>query len=110
MITPTDSGNFITTPGGTSPPVQPEGDPHGTRTRHHRRRCQLRRFPHPHDLGTVIWDALNGSVALGVLEYETANHGDRVAVFDLDCADGIDVIRVTNYVNGHTDEMPELRS
>ena len=62
------------------------------------------------DLGTVIWDALNGSVALGVLEYETANHGDRVAVFDLDCADGMDVIRVTNYVNGYTDEMPKLRS
>ena len=62
------------------------------------------------DLGIVTWDALNGSVALGVLEYETANHGDRVAVFDLDCADGMDVIRVTNYVNGHTDEMPELRS
>ena len=33
-----------------------------------------------------------------------------MAVFDLDCADGMDVIRVTNYVNGHTDEMPELRS
>ena len=62
------------------------------------------------DLGAVTWDALNGSVALGVLEYETANHGDRVAVFDLDCADGMDVIRVANYVNGHTDEMPELRS
>lgn len=65
------------------------------------------------DLGTVTWDALSGSIAMGVLEYETANHanhGNRVAVFDLDCADGMDVIRVTNYVNGHTDEAPEIRS
>ena len=35
------------------------------------------------DLGQVTWDALNGSSALGVLEYATANGGNRVAVFDL---------------------------
>ena len=62
------------------------------------------------DLGQVTWDALNGSSALGVLEHANGLGGNRVAVFDLDCADGMDVIRVTNYVNGFTDEVPELRS
>ena len=62
------------------------------------------------DLGQVTWDALNGSSAIGVLTHANGHGGTRIAVFDLDCADGLDVIRVTNYVNGYTDEIPELRS
>ena len=61
------------------------------------------------DLGQVTWDALNGSSAIGVLTHANGHGGTRIAVFDLDCADGLDVIRVTNYVNGYTDEIPELR-
>lgn len=60
-------------------------------------------------LAQVTWTALSHAVAFG-----TYNDGDvtdaRVAVFDLDLADGMDVIRVTNWALGHSDELPELRS
>ena len=58
-------------------------------------------------LGQITWDVVTYSVTLG-----TVNGGDddRVAVFDLDLADGMDVIRATNWALGHTDEVPELRA
>lgn len=62
------------------------------------------------DMGEVTWEALSGAVAMGVLTHANGHGGTRIAVFDLDCADGLDVIHVTNYVNGYTDEMPELRT
>ncbi|AGT12993.1 hypothetical protein KAYACHO_89 [Mycobacterium phage KayaCho] len=52
---------------------------------------------------TVTWNVLIGTYADG----ETGTEA-RVAVFDLDTANGMDVIRVTNYVNGHTDDRPEV--
>lgn len=50
------------------------------------------------DLGQIAWDALSHAVAVGNI----LNPGERakaVAVFNLDLADGMDVIRVTNWVN-----------
>lgn len=61
------------------------------------------------DFGQVVWDALAHNVALGFFGGQAETASNRVAVFNLDNADGMDVIRVTNYVNGHTDEVPELR-
>lgn len=60
--------------------------------------------------GQVTWDCLTPSMAVGFVgrpgDGETREN--RVAVFDLDCADGMDVIRVTCWTLGHTDEFPEL--
>jgi len=65
------------------------------------------------DLGQATWFALTPNVACGRYadtEFPVEGPKARVAVFDLDNADGMDVIRVTNWVNGHTDEFPELRN
>jgi hypothetical protein len=61
------------------------------------------------ELGQVTWDCLHPSMALGFFGGQAETSHNRVAVFDLDAADGMDVIKVTNYVLGHTDEMPELK-
>ncbi|QFG09018.1 hypothetical protein SEA_MAGPIE_82 [Mycobacterium phage Magpie] len=64
------------------------------------------------DLGQVTWDHLAHHVALGRyadVEFPVDGLKGRVAVFNLDMADGMDVIRVTNYVNGHTDEVPQIK-
>jgi len=61
------------------------------------------------DLGQVTWDCLSPTVAVGWFGGQAETAHNRIAIFDLDNADGMDVIRVTNYVNGHTDEMPELK-
>lgn len=56
------------------------------------------------DQGEVVWQELRHHVAFG---YAPAT-GVRVAVFNLDGADGMQVIRVTNWALGHTDETPDL--
>lgn len=70
-------------------------------------------------LGQITWDTISHSVAVGtfVTTDSIAGQGftalgrtrQSVAVFDLDLADGMDVIRVTNYVNNGGD-FPELRA
>jgi hypothetical protein len=58
--------------------------------------------------GSITWTALRAQIALGT--FYDADLGDtvRLAVFDLDTANGLDVIHVTNWVNGHSDVQPEL--
>lgn len=62
-------------------------------------------------LGQITWDTISHSVAVGTFVSTTLADVPRetVAVFDLDLADGMDVIRVTNYVN-HGGDFPELRA
>jgi hypothetical protein len=59
------------------------------------------------EFGQVTWDVLHHSMACGFVGL-TEDATNRIAVFDLDAADGMNVLRVTNYVLGHTDEFPEL--
>ena len=63
------------------------------------------------EMGQVTWDCLHHTMAVGFVGSpgDGENRNNRVAVFDLDNADGMDVIRITNWVLGHTDEFPELR-
>ncbi|ABD58204.1 hypothetical protein PBI_COOPER_87 [Mycobacterium phage Cooper] len=62
------------------------------------------------DKGQVVWLELRHHVAFGYAQDRAGedNGKDRVAVFDLDGADGMAVIHVTNWVNGHTDNTPDL--
>lgn len=53
-------------------------------------------------LGQITWHDLTWNIAMGV------RGGERIAVFDLDTANGLEVIHVTNWVNGHSDIRPEI--
>ena len=56
---------------------------------------------------SITWDTLTYRIAVGQLAFAG---NARVAVLDLDIADGMDVVRLTSYVNGHTNTVPELRA
>lgn len=54
----------------------------------------------------VTWTVLTHNIAVGFIPDDSLLK--RVAVFDLDTANGLEVLRVTQWVNEHTDEMPEV--
>lgn len=54
------------------------------------------------DYGQITWTTVRPTTCFGHAAAE------RVAVFDLSSADGLDVIHVTYWVNGHTDAEPEV--
>lgn len=64
------------------------------------------------DLGQITWEVVTWNIAIG--RYVTSEQGmpvdgpkGRVAVFDLDTANGLEVIHTTNWVNGHG-EFPAI--
>jgi len=60
--------------------------------------------------GQVTWDVVHPTFAAGFIgrpgDGETREN--RIAVFDLDVADGMTVIHVTNWALGHAAEFPEV--
>lgn len=57
-------------------------------------------------LGVIEWFRLDATFAVGRITGQPplARGPERVAVIDLDVADGMAVIRIANWVNGHSTE------
>lgn len=63
------------------------------------------------DMGAITWTTITHNIAIGRYKAgapQLVGYTGRIAIFDLDTANGLEVIHTVNWINGNTDVYPTI--